>query len=307
MSSRRVRFYEILSDDGQRLQPVDLERHFFDVVASLPDNATEHWQNEYGLRVRGRVYRAPEGAGARARNDLIVLDRVHREPNFNYVQGGTYSEHRFPDPDTEFAEPKFLAFFERNLVATFTSGLRMTAVEACLNTWRAARSLAPIQFVPVVDTDRLTHMAKADSVGKLWLQLPADVARRIYDQRGTTLGRFLRSRAQREGRVGVELQIDISDRDASDELRDELAFLMEDDVFSEIVDQEDTQVVATYYTEDSKAPHSHNFLGQALAITVQVEVPEPELGPQLWSASEALVEAFNRRRDRLVQVVPEAG
>lgn len=107
MSSRRVRFYEILSDTGERLQPIDLEKHFFDVVASLPGDAAEHWRNEYGLRARGRVWRTPVGAGARPRTDLIVIDRVHREPNFNYVSpGGNYSEHKFPDENTEFAEPR---------------------------------------------------------------------------------------------------------------------------------------------------------------------------------------------------------
>ncbi len=160
--------------------------------------------------------------------------------------------------------------------------------------------------MPVVDTDRLARLAEADVVGKLNVQLPAEIARRIYGDRHTTMGRFFRSQAKREGRIALELQIDIRDQDASDELRDELSFLMEDDVYSEIVDAENTQVAATYYTADSRAPKSHDFLGQILAITVQVQVPEPELGPQPWNASESLVDAFTKRRDRLVQVVPEA-
>ncbi len=35
---------------------------------------------------------------------------------------------------TEFAEPKFLAFFERNVVASFVSSLRINVAEACLST-----------------------------------------------------------------------------------------------------------------------------------------------------------------------------
>lgn len=307
LASRRVRFYEIQSDDLERLQPIDAEKHFFTVVDALQPDAAEHWQNDTGLRVRGRLYRATTGAGARPRQDLLVLDRVHREPTFNYVRGGQYSDHSFPDPDAEFAEPKFLAFFERNLVATFTSGLRMLAVEAAINTWRSQHSLAPITFVPVIDLDRLTKLAEADTVGKLSVQLPAEVARRVYGQRSSTLGQFIRSRAEREGRISVELEIDVSDRAAGDELRDELAFLMQDDVYSELVDRESTGVTATYYTADSRAPRSHNFLGQMLAITVRVQVPEPELGPQPWNASEALVEAFTKKRAQLLQTVPAEG
>ncbi len=131
--TRRVRFYEVRAEDGSRIAEVqDLERHFFDVVASLPPDAPEHWRSDRGLRVRGQVYR-PE-TRATARVPLITIDKVHREPPFRYVRRGEYSDHAFLDDVTEFAEPKFLAFFERNVVASFVSSLRINVAEACLST-----------------------------------------------------------------------------------------------------------------------------------------------------------------------------
>ncbi len=60
--NRRVRFYEIRGEDGTRLAEVkDLERHFYAPVATLDQDALEHWQGESGTRARGRVYRASTG------------------------------------------------------------------------------------------------------------------------------------------------------------------------------------------------------------------------------------------------------
>lgn len=299
-----VRFYEIMNEAGDRLAPVDPEEHFLSVVADLPPVAREHWHNGLGLRVRGGVYR--QTPGSKPRTDLVVLDRVHREPAFRYVlPGGGYRDHQFEDDETEFAEPKYLAFFERNIVAAFTTGIRMPSVEACLNTWRAAKGMQPIILSPVVDADRLQRLSEVDRVGILQVQLPSEVAREIYKARGTPLAGFFRDRAKREGRVMVSLRIDPGNDEASSELLDELDFLLQEDTYQRVAAAEDSQVEASFFTEGSNRSRHHNFLGQPLAISVKIEVPEPESGPQPAHASEALVSAFAKRQERLFQVVPE--
>ncbi len=293
--NRRVRFYEIRGEDGTRLAEVkDLERHFYAPVATLDQDALEHWQGESGTRARGRVYRA--STGPKPRVDLVIIDKVHREPPFSYVRQGQYSEHEFPDPDTQFAEPKFLAFFEKNIVATFTTGLRMNVVEACLNTWRIAQGLAPISLHPVMDVERLSKLANARGVDRIEITLPADVARDVYRNRGSSLATFMRSRAVREGMISVTLAVDTEDPQATEELR----FLVQDDErYDAIASAARSEVRATYYSEDAGRGRSHSFLGQELAISVTVDIDEPERGPQPHVASEALVRAHERKRDPL--------
>ncbi len=215
--SRRVRFYEIRAESGSRLRQIDYEKHFFDPIAQLPKAAPQHWESETGLRIRGRVYR--QTPGPKPRQDLVILDRVHRQPTFKYVHQGTYSDHAFDQDDKEFAEPKFLAFFERNILGTFTSGVRMPAVGAALNTWRAKYDLAPIALEPVTDIDRLLHLqeARGGAVARLEVALPADAAGRVYRNRQTPVASFMRSRAMRDGMV-TTLSVDPADSGATGEL-----------------------------------------------------------------------------------------
>jgi hypothetical protein len=302
--NRRVRFYEVRAEDGQRVAQIDYEKHFFDVVAGLPEEMAEHWSSGTGLRARGRTYLPPESTGPKPRVPLVIVDRVHRMPEFKYVRGGIYSDHAFDDPDKEFAEPKFLAFFERNVVATFTSGLRMPVVEACLNTWRARAHLPPVAFVHVVDFERLERLRRIDEVGRLTITLPSEVAGAIYRERDTPIAQLFRSRSPRQSVVTLSLDVDLSDEVGSQELKDELAFLLEDDeVYERIASNSASVVEATYYEEDSSRPTSHNFLGQALAVSVRVDVPEPEKGPEPHHASEALAAAYQRRAEAIASVV----
>lgn len=305
-SSRMVRFFEIKSEAQERLAEVDVKSHFFDVVSRLPQSARDHWQSgQSGSRVRGRVYRATEASKKRC--DLIVLDRVHREPGFAYVRNGAYSPHSFAEPDQDFAEPKFLAFFEHNIVATFAGGLPMERVEAALNTWRVKDSLAPIVLEPMIDTDRLAQLSKVNSVGMLSVTLPSHTASQVYKNRKTSVAQFFRSRAVRDGKVTVTLSVDAGDQQASDELRNELSFLLEDDTYAIVTSDPSSKVEASFLTEDSARRRHHNFLGQSLTISVRVDVPEPEAGPRPEHASEALTLAFSKRRERLLQIVGVEG
>lgn len=165
--------------------------------------------------------------------------------------------------------------------------------------------MLPIILNPVVDVDRLQRLAEVDRVGVLQVTLPAEVAREIYGNRKTPIAGFFRDRAKREGRVSVSLRIDPGNDEASSELLDELGFLLQEDVYEQVALAEDTDVQASFYSEGSNRPRHHNFLGQPLAISVKVDVPEPEAGPQPAHASEALISAFSKRKDRLFQVVPE--
>ncbi len=225
---------------------------------------------------------------------------MHREPPFSCVRQGQYSDHQFPDPDTQFAEPKFLAFFERNVVATFTSGLRMNVVEASLNTWRSAVGLGAISLHAVTDVDRLSKLAAAEAVDRIDITLPAEVAREVYRNRGTSLATFMRSRAVRDGMISVSLAVDAGDPQATDELLDELRFLVQDDErYAAVAGATRSTVRATYYSEESGRGRSHSFLGQELAMSVTVDIDEPERGPLPHVASEALVHAHDRKRDAL--------
>ncbi len=301
--SRPVRFYEVRDDAGNALAEItDLEEHFFDVVASLDPKAPMHWQGDSGVRTRGRVFRATPGAKPTV--DMVIVDKVHREPPFSYWRsGGNYDEHAFPDPDTQFAEPKFLAFFEKNLVATFTAGLRIEVAEASLNVWRVEEGLAPISLRPVIDLERVQRLASAHTVQSIDLDLPADMAREIYRDRNTPLATFLRSQAVRNGQIGVRLSLDVEDPGNGMELLEELKFLVEEEErYVRVAGAERATVRATYRTEDGSRPRSHDFLGQALGMSVTVDIAEPELGPQPHVASEALMRAFTKKRDTLVSV-----
>ncbi len=299
---RRVRFYEVRGENGERLQEVrDLEQHFYDVVSTLPKSAREHWQSASGLRVRGRVYRPDLGATARV--PLVIIDRVHREPQFGYVTGGSYRDHAFDDADTEFAEPKFVAFFERNIAATFTAGVRISVVEAALTTWRVAQGLQPVTLQPITDTDRLAKLLEVRGVGRLAVSMPADVARSVYRNRRSSMADFFRSRGAREGQISVTLNVDVADLTGTDELLDELQFLVQDDeTYAAVAGAERAEITATYYGEQG-GRRSEDFLGQELAHSVSVPIDEPEAGPQPHVASEALHRAYEKKRDVLHRVL----
>lgn len=305
--SKRVQFYEIRGENLERLKQLDYASEFFDVIDVLPTGAPDHWENERGVRARGRRYQPGDEAGTqqRERVPLLVIDRVHREPAFKYHQRGQYSDHRFVDEEQEFAEPKFLAFFERNVVATFQGGLRMPMVQACLNTWRAAQNRASIVFEPVIDFERLQRMQTVDSVARLRVAMPADMAAELYKQRQTPIARMLKTQANRQAIVSLNLEIDPADEEGMEEMREELAFLLEDDdTYATLSRSSDTAVEATYYEEDSGRARSHNFLGQVLGVSVRVDIPEPEKGPEAHHASEALAKAYARRQEVLASVVP---
>ncbi len=306
--TKRVQFFEIRAENGQRLAQIDYDRHFFDVVEGLSKDAPTHWENERGVRTRGRRY-LPDldsSAQVRPRVPLLILDRVHREPAFKYHRRGDYTDHSFHDDDQEFAEPKFLAFFPRNVLATFQGGLRMPMVQACLNTWRSREGLAPVMFEPVIDFERLERLRSVHTVARLQVKLPARLAAEVYRERDTPLARMFKTQDHRQAVVSLSLDMDPADEVGMEELREELAFLVEDDdLYAEVSRSADSVVEATYYEEDSGRARSHNFLGQVLGVSVSVDIPEPEKGPEAHHASEALARAYERRREAVTAVVPE--
>lgn len=298
---RLVKFHEIRNEAGQRVKQIDYQQDFFDVVRQLPSDQAQHYQGENGLRVRGRTYNAQ--VGDKPQVDLLILDRVHREPPFKYVLNGTYKDHEFSSDEEEFAEPKFLAFFERNIVASFTSGISLAKTEACLNTWRSAHGLAPITLFQVADADRLVHLNRIDKVQRIKVQLPVTLAAEIYRDRHTSLAAMMRSR--KSGMVAVTLTVDVEDSESEQENQDELRFLTEDEVrYLQVRSSEDAIVEGTYFEQGSGRPHAHDFLGQLVSLSVPVSVPEPERGPEPRHASVALAEAFRRKQEPLFRIVP---
>ncbi len=165
------------------------------------------------------------------------------------------------------------------------------------------RGLAPITLQPVTDFDRLAQPAEADRIERLEVSLPTDIARRVYGSRQSSVGEFFRSQSSRgNGTISIEVAVERGGADG--DLRDELRFLVEDDdVYSAVSSAEEAKVQATYYAQDGGRPRSQSFLGQVLAMTVQVEIAEPERGPQNHVASEALTRAFNSKRDALLRVL----
>ncbi len=302
---RTVKFYEIRDDNGDRLAEInDYGPEFFDVVADLNKDAPMHWQSADGMRTRGRVHRTTPGGKPSV--DLVIIDRVHREPRFSYWHRDGYRAHAFEDEETQFAEPKFLAFFEKNIIASFTQGVRIEVAEACLNVWRVEAGLGPIQLAPVIDIERLQRLAAADTVQSFDVEMPADMAHQIYRDRNSPLATFMRSGLVRSGQIGVRLALDIDDPGNGQELLEELRFLIEEDErYARVAGAERATVRATYRENEGGRPRSHNFLGQALAMTVQVDIAEPEEGPQPHVASEALARAFGKKRAAVFSVVGE--
>ena len=299
---RSVKFYEVRNAAGERVKAFDWDVQINDVIAGLAPTAKHHWDNGIGLRVRGRRYLPAEGTSDRV--PLVILDHVFREPNFTYVKDGLYSEHTWSD-DREFAEPKFLALFSNNVLATFTSGIRIPSVAAALNSWRATSGLEPLTIFAVTDLDRLKQLANARVVQRLKVRLPANIARLVYADRTGSIATFFRNRSQREGMVEIELKVNAADQAASSELRDELAFLLEtEDTYTSIIGSPDSEVSATYLAEEGTRSHSHDFLGEKLGVTVQVDIDEPEKGPQPASASVGLAMAYRKKREMIDRVVP---
>jgi len=288
VAQRTVRFYEIVNKHKEKL-PNELP--FDDLrseIEALPD--VKAYVTVARMELLGSTYAPGSGAGARRGVPLIALDRITRDVRMRIERRRNYRP-LLLEQDETLAEPTFYSIFEGNVLGVMRNGGRApgpASFRDYINT--LGLCTGEIEIAPLADRNVLRALREVDTLTKLDIAVGPDVTADVFGQSDLIAGAIHYMR-QGLGHVGIEVIIRMSAKE-SNEASEIAREQVERVVRSGAMDYVDKAEISYRRLEDGKAA-CYDFISQAVATSVDVELEERTGQPTEPSAAEAMAEAYD--------------
>lgn len=300
MAKLTVRFYELLSAPGAQLPDLDIDR-LLDRVAAMPD--TEAYVQLARMELLGSTH-AADGRGRAPQCPLVVLDRISREVQLRIERGRRYRPLELQDGET-IAEPTHFGLFPRNVVGIMRRSGAAPGPASFRDFLNTAGLLdEEITIRPLVDTNAGRALSNVGKLTRLDLEMDSENAAAVMG--GTSyLNQAFRIFQDNLTHVGIEIVIKMSPKgpDATSEsVFNEVRALNETGAFMGA----ERAKISYRSLEDGRAD-SYDFLNEAVAQAVEVEVDDDRNGPSNARASESIMEAYNKQHDDIQSALSSGG
>ena len=292
MAERRIRFYLIVDEQGQRFRndlPFDDIR---DDIRNLPDS--EAYVTLPRFEVLGSAYDVTPGAGARPAVPLIALDRITRDPRFRIQRQRNYRPLAL-DKDETLAEPSFISIFPKNVIGVLRNSGAAPSASSFRDYINSLKILdEQIEILPLADKNAVRALASVDRITKLYFAVGPDVSPEVL-QEAPTVSEAIHAVRHRLGHVGVEISIKVSQAsgyEASEQALREIRELARGDGLGAV-----EKASMSYKDTESGRAATYDFLEQSIVTEVAVDISDETSQPTEQSVAEAFAEGYERVYD----------
>lgn len=292
MAERTVRFYEIVSEDQQRL-PNQLD---FDglreLVRDVPDDEA-YVRVARHMELLGSQYKPPRGAGARAAVPLIALDRITRDVRLRIERRRNYRPLTLGKDET-LAEPTFYSIFDRNVLGVMRNSGSAPGPASFRDYVNKLNFFdEDIGIAPLADPNIVRALSDVEVLTKFEFAVGADVTADIFGQSDFVAG-AIRHVREELGNVAIEVSVKLSPTQsgASEKALDQVRSFVQSDAMAFV----DKASIGYRSIEDGRAD-TYNFLNEAVALPVEVVLNDDTSQPTEPSAAEAMAEGYNELYD----------
>jgi len=291
MPERQVRFYELLDRDGAQFPDLNVET-VLDAVDAIPDS--DAYVQIARMELLGTTYRPPSGSGRAPMCPMIVLDRITREVRMRIENNRRYRPLELGENDT-IAEPTHYGLFPRNVIGILRASGNAPGPASIRDFLNTAELLdEEVTIKPLVDLNALRALGNMERITRLDVELDSGTTAEVLG-RDSMLAELLGIYRRRLGGVTVEIGVKIDPKgtgEASEVVHDELERL----VRGEGIRYVDRAKVKYRRMEDGRAD-SFDFLNEAVAHSVEVDIDDATNGPNDRSASEGIAHAYDLLHD----------
>lgn len=288
MPQRTVRFYRIVDQNRQafpNLFPFDDLRN---AVRDLND--IEAYIRVGRMELLGSSYDSPIGAGRRPQVALLALDRITRDVHLRIERRRNYRPLQLAADET-LAEPTFYSVFDQNVLGVMRNSGTAPGPASFRDYINAGSFFTdPIDVVPLSDANSLRALGEVGTLTKFDFAVGPDVTADVFEQ-APLVARVLRHFREQLGNVAVEVVVKISPVGQSS-ASDSALQQVQNVVTSDAVGFVDRAKITYRRLEDGKAD-TYDFINEAVAMPIEVDVESSTNQPTERSASEALAAAYN--------------
>ncbi|UOW02984.1 hypothetical protein MU580_11970 [Clavibacter michiganensis subsp. michiganensis] len=292
MAQRTVRFYQIVNQERERFPDNLVFDALRGAVRGLPDERA--YVTLDSMEVLGSAIDAPDGVGAGAQADLIVLDKITRDVRLR-IERRRASRPLVLEDDETLAEPTFYSIFDDNVLAVMRNSGSAPS-QASFRDYINDRDLlsTKIQVVPLVDRDAMRALLQVDEVKRVMFAVGHDAALDALpaDSSVRATKRFI---DQQFGHVGFEIHIKAApatSEEATEALREELL----DASQAERIESFD-KLEMTYKSLETGRTASFDFISEAIVTQTDVELVAETAQPTEVSAAQEMWSAYQRVLD----------
>lgn len=296
-AQRTIRFYELVNSNNERY-PKDFP--FKELLEEIRDlNDEEAYVSVGRMEVLGSVYDPPK-SGSVPSVSLFMLDRITRDVRLRIERRRNYRP-LVLDPDETLAEPTFYSIFDRNVVGVMRNSGSAPG-PASFRDYINSLGLVDggVNVEPLVDRNGLRALLDVDKLTKLSIQVGPDVNSDIFG-RSTVLFGAIREVRRNLGSVGIELSLRIAPKgqaEASEVALEEVKDIFTSDAYGYL----DKAEIRYRSIEDGRA-RSHDFLQEAVAISVPVELSDQTSQPTEVSVAHEMSAAYEELHDDILSAL----
>jgi hypothetical protein len=302
VATRNVRFYRIFGENGQVIPDLDVQ-DLLDTVRGLAK--TQAYVQLARMELLGSAFKPGRGAGAARRVPMLILDRITREVRIRIENDRRYRPLELGENDT-LAEPTHYAFFPDNVVGVMRANGNSPGPSSLRDYLNTALELSEeLTIRPLADRNMTRALTEVGTLTKFDIAVGPQARPEDFGGEKSLLGGVLRQVRQRVGGVEIELIVKVNKSDPTDTPDIVLNDLRE--AVTGTGTQAITRANMSYRRlEDGKAD-SFDFLNQAVAQQVDVDIEDGTNGPTDTSASEALAAAYDQLYDDIRSSLKDNG
>jgi hypothetical protein len=296
MPQRTVRFY-LLTDEHRQVLPNDLDFDaVLDAVEALPD--PDAYVQLERIEVLGSTHR-PAGAGAKAQVPLLSLDRITRDVRLRIERRRNYRPLALAADET-LAEPTFYSILPRNVLAVMRNSGEAPGPASLRDYLNELELLdPPVGVLPLADVNAVRRLNEVDRLTKVDIAVGPDVAATLL-YGSPTIAEAVRTVRQRAGRVKIELIISMTKASAaeSETLLGEINALERSGALGEV-----ERAKISYRRLEDGVADTYDFLNEAVAQAVEVDLEDANDVPTELSSSQAIARAYNEQYDDIMSAL----
>jgi hypothetical protein len=287
VAERTVRFYELVSDDKQRL-PNQLDfGGLRELVRDVPDD--EAYVQISRMELLGSIYAPPRGAGRRPTVPLIALDRITRDVRLRIERRRNYRPLTLAQDET-LAEPTFYSIFDKNVLGVMRNSGSAPGPASFRDYVNKLNFFdEDIGIAPLSDPNIIRALTDVEVLTKFEFAVGADVTADVFGQSQLVAG-AIRHVREELGNVAIEVSVKLSPTQsgASEKTLDQVRGFTQSDAMAFV----DKASISYRRLEDGRAD-TYDFLNEAVALPVEVVLNEDTSQPTEPSAAEAMALAYN--------------
>jgi hypothetical protein len=230
---------------------------------------------------------------------MIIVDRITRDVRMRIEHGRRYRALELDEGDT-IAEPTHVGLFERNVVGIMRQTGQSPGPASLRDFLNYAVFDEEMTIRPLVDRDALRALAGVGKLTRINLELDADTAAEVGGP-ANFLADAIRTFKQNLPGVSVELALKFSPNGPED--TSDRALGMVRQLFTRNALGSAQRANIKYRRIEDDRSDSFDFLAQAVAQEVEVEIDSAGGGPSNARVSEAIREAYDKQYEDILSAL----